>query len=443
MSKGALQRLPDLAVERAIAFLFPSLLIIAPRATVPVLAGLTLLFVARWLYARRGFPALAGAKAWMWPLFALLLWSFVSTGWAFEPEKAARRFAEILVVMALGGTLVSFLFRLSPKYKSLIMRAAVLGYLVGLAFLAEERLTHGGGNYLIRAAMDRLPMDLNLLKPTTILFGMLLWPVADQVRQWKGIRWSLTLVMATTALLFSFGSAGLILATIGGLTAFAWGRLSPRGAAVLVGAAIALAVIVMPGAVRLAPQPDAIVSAHPEWPIGPFYRLYIWKFSEKSIWEKPVIGWGLDSSRYLQKHKTDDGTFVPDRIFEDGADSLPNQSVREFWLSYYRSNPLPLHPHNGALQIWLELGGVGAGIAAWFLWAALRSSRHDLAQESLPYATGLMASAALPAFLNFGLWQSWWLAALWLMAGLMALAAQDGGEVRGKEEKKTPRGAGG
>jgi O-antigen ligase len=80
-----------------------------------------------------------------------------------------------------------------------------------------------------------------------------------------------------------------------------------------------------------------------------------------------------------------------------------------------RSELLPLHPHNGALQLWLELGLPGAvlgGLLALLLgYAAGRAGRPAI-------AAAMLASGAVTAMLSFGLWQEWWVG-----AELLALAA--------------------
>jgi O-antigen ligase len=86
---------------------------------------------------------------------------------------------------------------------------------------------------------------------------------------------------------------------------------------------------------------------------------------------------------------------------------------------------LPLHPHNGALQVWLELGGIGALIAAalaWSLGGAAARSRCP------PAAAGALASAAVTAMLSFGAWQAWWIAAMLLAAAVCAGLERSRGE---------------
>lgn len=85
------------------------------------------------------------------------------------------------------------------------------------------------------------------------------------------------------------------------------------------------------------------------------------------------------------------------------------------------------HPHNSFLQVWAELGIVGAGLAAAALFLTLRRL-SDLGHAPRAVALGLIASAAAIAFVEHGAWQPWWVASLgaaiaWLREGFAQAAA--------------------
>jgi O-antigen ligase len=103
-------------------------------------------------------------------------------------------------------------------------------------------------------------------------------------------------------------------------------------------------------------------------------RLDIWHFATARIIEHPLRGWGLDTSR----------------IFTE----------------------IPLHTHDAALQIWLELGAIGAALMC-LAWVAIFSLINNLAQRDRNL--GAVAAATAVTYLtigalSFGVWQEWWLA---------------------------------
>jgi O-antigen ligase len=93
----------------------------------------------------------------------------------------------------------------------------------------------------------------------------------------------------------------------------------------------------------------------------------------------------------------------------------------------HNESKLPLHPHNQALQIWLELGGVAAVIVAIFGGVILnRFSAARIAEAPL---FGLVTSYLVFAFLSFGVWQNWWIATLFLVAFIWKSLCRDPGTI--------------
>lgn len=118
------------------------------------------------------------------------------------------------------------------------------------------------------------------------------------------------------------------------------------------------------------------------------HRLRIWDFATERWMQRPILGWGFDSARLIPGSS--------DQIL-----GVPH-------LDY--AQKMPLHPHNGILQIWLETGAIGAVLAAGALAAlALRLARFT-DRWMLAAATGAIASFLVQTSLSFGMWQNWWLA---------------------------------
>ncbi|AWN38952.1 O-antigen ligase family protein [Methylobacterium radiodurans] len=69
------------------------------------------------------------------------------------------------------------------------------------------------------------------------------------------------------------------------------------------------------------------------------------------------------------------------------------------------------HPHNTFLQVWAELGLVGAVLLALALFLALRPVAA-LARPAAAAALGLAAAAAAIAFVEHNAWAAWWTASL-------------------------------
>jgi O-antigen ligase len=127
------------------------------------------------------------------------------------------------------------------------------------------------------------------------------------------------------------------------------------------------------------------------------HRLFIWSFVGDRIVERPLTGWGLDSSRSIP-----------------GGQDLIRPG--ETWL--------PLHPHNTPLQLWLELGAEGAVLFALVValaWHALASAPWSRAFGAAAGAS--LAIALIACVTTYGIWQEWWLGSLWfLLFGVLVMA---------------------
>ena len=78
------------------------------------------------------------------------------------------------------------------------------------------------------------------------------------------------------------------------------------------------------------------------------------------------------------------------------------------------------HPHNSFLQVWAELGVVGAALAALVLLLTLRAVAGWTA-TARTMVLALLAGAGIVAFVEHGAWQAWWTAGVgaaiaWLRA---------------------------
>jgi O-antigen ligase len=134
------------------------------------------------------------------------------------------------------------------------------------------------------------------------------------------------------------------------------------------------------------------------------HRLLIWSFTGDRIAERPFLGWGLDASRSIPGGK---------------EEIRPAQT----WL--------PLHPHDSALQLWLELGAPGAALLALFvglLWLRLAEVRWPRLYAAA--AGGSLFAASSVAVAGWGIWQEWWLGtlALALFATIVMARAAEGAE---------------
>jgi O-antigen ligase len=326
-----------------------------------------------------------------WPLAILLAlgiaWAALSTFWSpFRPKHpqdstAIKLAAEaVLYWAAWHGAR-----RVDAAGRSRTLRILAWGLAAYGVVLVIEGLT-GGALYqgLRNAVHDPIRPDLgrkNLAQGSFVL--ALLWPVAAAGGRRGGAPAWLALPMAAgtglLAQLFLSDAPVLAvgLAVLVGVLVWVWPRSAPKA----LGIAAAASMLVTPLLV-------AAVWASGKGrhlPVSWAERMGYWTYAVDRIHEHPWRGWGLDASR----------TFGP---------------------------AIGLHPHDASLQLWLELGLLGAVIAALIWIFAFRRLAREARSLTTAATAGAMAVYLFFGAVSFGVWQEWWLALGALVAVIAALA---------------------
>ena len=200
------------------------------------------------------------------------------------------------------------------------------------------------------------------------------------------------LAAAVGVLSTQFGMQANLAAFAVGVGVFAFAYVLRGAAIITIGAGIASWLLAAPFLTPLIVSDSRFESTLPQsWII----RAEVWKFACARILEHPWIGQGLDASRSYR-----------DTVSVAGV----------------QMHRVPLHPHSGSLQIWLETGAVGAVLGAATIMVgvvvlarALKSSRAACAA-----AAATLASFGLIANVSYGVWQEWWIATAFIAAALVA-----------------------
>ena len=370
--------------EGAFAWLTLALLLVAPVA---VLApkGMSVLVPALALlaaFAARPAPraVLRGAA----PALPLLAVALLSALWSITPAASAER-ALLFALEILFATLLAT--SLPARTLVGIAGAAAIG-----ALLILEELLAGGR---LTQALRHMPPDAVLAalsNGTTVV--VLLAPAGAAALWRKGHR------LAAVALLLLAGAAALL----GGQIASRLGFAAGLGAAALgllwrhairaAAAAASLLVLCVP---LLLPLPILLACRAAGIKLSVTHRMFIWNFAESKRAEKPFTGWGLETTRAIPGGRDHADLWTPCGL------PLPAEPPS--------TELLPLHTHNAAIQLWLELGPAGVLAACLLLLAlAFLAQAPDRAGRAAQAAT--LAAAVVIALSSYGAWQGWWVATL-------------------------------
>lgn len=319
-------------------------------------------------------------------LGALAVWAAVSFAWSpLAPTLASvHRYKDLEALTApkllaqavLDTAFVYGALRLPPdqRDRALWLTAALL--VVVAAVLVVEGV-EGGRLYGALNGLTRKPLRPDLARRDAArgcyAVVLLFWPLA--LATWRRVSAAAPVLvgMAVAVSALMLGVDAPAAAMLVSLAVFAAVRTAPRTAIWIGVAAVAVYFLAAPAVFLPHGHTAADLPAElgkESWHI----RIGIWRFASGLIAHRPWLGYGLDASR----------TF-PDRI--------------------------PMHPHDAAIQLWLETGVLGAVLAALF-WGWLLLRIRTLGRGDAPWTAAACATASvylLIGAISFGIWQEWWL----------------------------------
>jgi hypothetical protein len=229
---------------------------------------------------------------------------------------------------------------------------------------------------------------------------LLLWPALMAAallpaRTWRPVVSVLLLLLGTVAVLLATSETAK-LALLAGIVAFAMARYSARLARhALSGAWIAACLGVVP-AVLLIRRLDL---QNADWlQLSAQLRVTLWNEIALLVPRAPILGVGADMTY----------------VIRPSMQEIPLAAPPSFV-----GFPIT-HPHNVYLQIWYELGLVGAVLLTVFGIMVLREiARLGAAQR--PYAFALFAAAAIQIGFSYSMWQVWFMCLIGFAAAMFGL----------------------
>ncbi|ARJ66493.1 hypothetical protein WV31_12845 [Magnetospirillum sp. ME-1] len=396
-----------------LAALLPPLLLFVNRGTVVPLVILALLGLAgRFVMGRFDISMGRGLAA---GLVLMLGWGAASALWEETSGLAVPKAAQLAGLIVAG-----LLAQSSARHLSDRSVRRVLGILLGsiLAGTAMVVFEWQAGCPISRAVFilrhgSAVGVTVHHYKTALTLFAVLL-PLTQLAEpgKWRRLGLMAAVVLLVVAAKATNSNSTLVGLLMGG-SAFAILRLAPRLGRIVLAAAFAGLIMLMPAIVSHLPQPKEAVQAFHALPNSGVHRLLIWHFTNDHVAERPWRGWGLDGARELPGG--------------NGAGIIYQYDAEHDRLLSYPQQLLPLHPHNGPLQIWLEIGGIGAALVAaclvGLMWSAIRSVEPTVGA----LRGAAMTTALSVSLVSFGVWQSWWLAVLLIACALAGMPLAAGG----------------
>ncbi|MFZ4122879.1 MAG: O-antigen ligase family protein [Caulobacterales bacterium] len=351
--------------------------------------------------------SIAGARIWSfvkayWPaiVFLLLFGAYVtvSTRWSpFTPTTLdTHQGLQLLIQMGFGLLFMAAAHELVGMPRGLLRGLAAGCVLVLAGLLCIEAFGDMALNRMGQPDGETGALMRNPGRGTAVLV-VLVFGVIGSYAGHEGLRRAVmrACVALTLLLSFQFGmDANVIALGVGIICAFLAYRF-PQFILTAMGVGIALWILFAPAILgQLIAHSQGLSEQIPlSWQM----RLEIWTYVLGRIPEALLFGHGLDASRTVAE------------LGHIGDFSFPI---------------LPLHPHCAPLQIWFELGLVGAFLAAVgcavCFWMAGRALRNE--QGAASAAAGSFGALAVLWSISYGAWQEWLIAIAFVAAALVSLA---------------------
>jgi O-antigen ligase len=336
-------------------------------------------------------PALLAPAA---MLGLLLVWGVASAIWAIDPARSLILDLRLAGLFLAGLALAAAAERIAAPGRMAL--CLIAGGALGLVLAGYDLATAGGLTQHISVRGFR-PVRLDQIAIGLAILGL---PASALLFARRPIAGLAALIVAAGAV-FLLEDASAKAALVAAVPVAAIALWRPRVVARVAALLSVLFILTVPMTMPKLAVVPGLVGAADSFKISAGHRLLVWCFVGERISERPLLGWGLDSSRAIPG---------------GNAEARPGQ------------NWLPLHPHNAPLQVWLELGAPGAVLfAALVALFWLRLDRLGAPRLYAAAAAGALVAALGPEFAAYGVWQEWWIGTLALALFLvlvMARAAQ-------------------
>lgn len=330
----------------------------------------------------------------------LLLIPIAASPWSLTPGHSLSTGISVAALSVIGGLAVIAIPRLAaPSPRVWYYMAAHLA-LVGAILLMERLLPNG----LLFEICDLLGKDYERFMNKNINRGLcaltvFVWPVAlwlYRTGQARAALWAIGLLLVGILAMHSLSAK---LGLLAGIATFVVIRFSPvwGGRALVV--LLPLFLLTFPLIFKLAENTlFGTTSILQHLPASSLHRVAIWDILLRFVEEGWLTGYGMDTTRALP---------------------LTQEELAALGIG----EP-PLHPHNPSLQLLLDFGVIGLVAVVAALALLLRKWQRMEIGMARTTMGSLIASYFVSGLFSFGVWQSWWIASLFIALALWQWAAK-------------------
>ncbi len=382
----------------------------APKGLAPLFIILAAAAIGFSLFHKNRKPVSLPGRGLLVLILALPVLGAVSALWSPSPMSSLKSALIIGGFFLAGLLIIKLSLALEDRERHFIGKSIIVGGLIGYGLLIIEQATNAGLTRFLQELVGRLiedRMDYTLPFNQGMSIAVLyLWPFGVTLFQRLPFRFALPiLAVCAVSIFLSQAEAPFFALIVGSIVMILVRLLTPIMPKALM-LAVVIGVLIAPMIPSMLPDPRTESPSLTTYSNSTIHRFIIWHTAQEYIFKKPLLGGGLNSTRFLYSKK--------DRV----AYRVDNPETGLAWGVF--SEPIPLHPHNAILQVWMELGLLGAVWFAVFLVTVLNQLRLlVLPRLETAACFAFFTSALTIESISYGAWQSWWLSGLWLSSALV------------------------
>jgi O-antigen ligase len=360
---------------------------------------------------------------------AFLAFSLISVAWTIESDNGFNIWCRLFLAFIGAMALFEFLKGLNQEQRESLGKCLLIGFILALCAANIEIISDGvidKAFYSLKFLYKKEHIyNLTDLNRGASYISMLFWPLLAYLllRKQKLLAVGLFIITLATLLRMESQSSWVAMICASFATLFICFTGKKGLNIIMVIAVIAVPMVAITAKIA---DPAKIFADVPHIPNSASeYRVYIWNFTAQKAYEKAIFGWGLDSSR-----------------------SIPVKDSDYFLGGRY---PLPMHPHNNVLQMWLELGIVGILLFIAFVLSILQTIKNIESPDSSHCETnpalrnekplcnkigklfeqnlvpalflGITANYFVIGEIGYGIWQTWWISCVTFAIIFMRITA--------------------
>lgn len=330
-----------------------------------------------------------------------IIYAFCSAFWAIELKESLSMLVRLSLLYFLSIGLVEFIKNSSYKTLNNAYNILILSVIFTLGIANIEIISNGAISSFIYESLNKnKEFAMTDFNRGAAFLSIIIWPCLlslSNAKKHNKIK-VLSLYSLCAFTLFNMESQSAVLAFILGTIGLMAIYLGKKKMLYFIGLSSIIAVFLVAYSAKKMDAEEMFKALPKIEGSASQYRLYIWDYTAEKASQKPILGWGLNSARSFPVTKDE---FLPGN-----------------------RHPLPLHPHNNVLQIWLELGAIGLALFASFLFLITLNIAKIGVSNSWQQAS-FMSAIFMAYFgmgeVGFGIWQNWWVSSALLALGFISI----------------------